>query len=138
MSFDAFLALVSDGAHDFLDVLDQLIRWVLLVHHLLLSHDVVDLLHDSAELECNTNCLCDCVGIVNTHSNQVCNLIEPLPIFVINIAFLLVDELDHTIGVSLVFTIHRSNHKVVHITHLWLIVHRTVEVWLFLSIVADE
>jgi hypothetical protein len=138
MSFNALLALVSDGAHNFLDVLDQLIRWILLVHHLLLSHNVVDLLHDGAELECDANCLGDCVRIVNTHANQVRNLVKPLPILVIDVTLLLVDELDYAIGVRLVLPIHGTNHEVVHISHLWLIVHCTVEVGLLLCIIADE
>lgn len=139
--------LFPDVLHRFPNFLEQLHRGALLVKRIVLSHDVADLLHHTVEFQRHTNGLRYIARVLDAHAQQLGYLFEPALVSRANdvVAASLVNELDDAIGLTVFrrlarygVSVDRTDHEVLDVSNLRLVVDLIDEASLFFSIVADD
>ena len=116
------------------------------VQLIVLGHDIANLFHDAIQLQRHPNGLRNIACILDAHSKQLRNLVEPplvswADLFITSF----VNELDNAVWLAILrclawyrVAIYRSDHEILDIPDLRLVVNLVDEACLLLSIVADD
>ena len=139
-----YVRLLLDFFHVLLHLVEHRKGRLLVIKLIVLSHNVCDALHNTIELQCDTNGLSHVVGVLDAHANQFSNLLELALIRFIDLLFIgLVDELDDAVWLSCGLSGHGlainwTDHEVAYISDLGLVVNFIDEAGLLLGIVAHN